>query len=69
MEFFTKLDWASWFVPVMFCLPNGEGKILIHEFHPMARGKGGVFCDEGGAFVGQRFPKIRRQNLSLRDNP
>ena len=53
----------------MFCLPNGEGKILIHEFHPMARGKGGVFCDEGGAFVGQRFPKIRRQNLSLRDNP
>lgn len=25
---------------------------MIHQFHLSSRGNGGVFCDEGGAFVG-----------------
>src|ERR1700744_4966510 len=38
----------------MICshFPRLEGKILIDEFRLTSRGKGGVFCDEGGAFVG-----------------
>jgi hypothetical protein len=36
----------------MFLVRNRRAKKLIHEFHLSPRGSAGVFCDEGGAFIG-----------------
>ncbi len=39
---------------------------MIHEFRLTSRGNGGVFCDEGGAFVGA-IPLLARTRSNGKD--
>src|ERR1700722_20022900 len=51
----------------MFSLPGIEGtRYLIHQFHLSPRGNGGIFCDEGGGFVGA-IPMLARTRGNGKD--
>ena len=50
----------------MFSSPIEGTRALIHEFRLSPRGTGGVFCDEGGAFVGS-IPLLARTHRNAKD--
>ncbi|GEM_PF-2250901 len=50
----------------MFFRPEQKDENLLHEFHLSPRGKDGVFCDEGGAFVGA-VPMLARTPRNGKD--
>ena len=50
----------------MFLRPHRRDENMIHEFRLSPLGKGGVFCDEGGAFVGA-VPMLARTRRNGKD--